>query len=237
MDGLIRLEKELGYSFKDLGLLKLALTHRSYSSAHNERLEFLGDSVLNCAAAILLFDKFSEVDEGKLSRVRSHLVRQDCLAQIGRNLSLEEVLSVGSGELKSSSTLKDSIVADAVEAIFGAILLDSGFEAAKACVTRLITPVLNSTPIELLGKDPKTRLQEHLQANKLKLPVYSVKVEGGTASSPAFVVECRVDDLNLKASGSGQSRRVAEQLAAELIIKTIDAQDPQSKTQGAKSKV
>lgn len=237
MDGLIRLEKELAYSFKDLGLLKLALTHRSYSASHNERLEFLGDSVLNCAAAILLFDKFSEVDEGKLSRVRSHLVRQDCLAQIGRNLSLEDVLSVGTGELKSSSTLKDSIVADAVEAIFGAILLDSGFEAAKACVIRLLTPVLNSTPIELLGKDPKTRLQEYLQANKLKLPVYSVTVEGGTASSPEFVVECRVEDLNVKANGRGQSRRVAEQLAAELILNTINAQGPGTKVQGVKNKV
>lgn len=237
MDGLIRLEKELGYSFKDLGLLKLALTHRSYSAAHNERLEFLGDSVLNCAAAILLFDKFTDVDEGKLSRVRSHLVRQDCLAQIGRGLSLEEVLSVGSGELKSASSLKDSIVADAVEAIFGAILLDSGFEAAKSCVIRLLTPVLNSTPIEMLGKDAKTRLQEHLQANKLKLPVYSVKVEGGTASSPEFVVECRVEDLGLKSSGSGQSRRVAEQLAADLILNTINSQIPQSKTQGVKNKV
>ncbi|MDH4395812.1 MAG: ribonuclease III [Limnobacter sp.] len=237
MDGLIRLEKELAYSFKDLGLLKLALTHRSFSASHNERLEFLGDSVLNCAAAILLFDKFSEVDEGKLSRVRSHLVRQDCLAQIGRNLSLEDVLSVGTGELKSSSTLKDSIVADAVEAIFGAILLDSGFEAAKACVIRLLTPVLNSTPIEMLGKDPKTRLQEHLQANKLKLPVYSVTVEGGTASSPEFVVECRVEDLNVKASGRGQSRRVAEQVAAELILNTIEAQGQTVKAQGGKNKV
>lgn len=237
MNGLVRLEKELAYSFKDLGLLKQALTHRSFSAAHNERLEFLGDSVLNCAAAILLYDKFAEVDEGKLSRVRSHLVRQDCLAQIGRNLSLEEVLSVGSGELKSAATLKDSIVADAVEAIFGAILLDSGFEAAKNCVIRLLTPVLNSTPIEMLGKDAKTRLQEHLQANKLKLPVYSVKVEGGTANSPEFVVECKVEDLNLKASGSGQSRRVAEQLAAELILNTIDARGPSTKTQGAKIKV
>lgn len=212
------LEKALSYVFKDKALLRTATTHRSHSSQHNERLEFLGDSVLNCAASILLFQSHPDMDEGKLSRVRSHLVKQDCLAQIGRNLQLEQYLNLGAGELKSASTIKDSIVADALEAVFGAILLDDGFEAARDCVIRLLTPVLLDTPLESLGKDPKTRLQELLQSRKMKLPVYRVLVEGGTSASPEFSVECSVGDVDMAQVGQGHSRRLAEQQAAQAVL-------------------
>ena len=212
------LEAALAYSFKDQALLRLALTHRSYSSHHNERLEFLGDSVLNCAASTLLFETHPDMDEGKMSRVRSHLVKQDCLAMVGRNLLLDQYLFLGAGELRSAKTIKDSIVADALEALFGAILLDSGFEAARDCVVRLLKPVMLETPIESMGKDPKTRLQELLQGKRMKLPMYRVLLEGGTSASPEFSVECAVEDLEITKVGQGHSRRVAEQHAAQAVL-------------------
>lgn len=215
------LEEVIGYKFNDPSVMKRALTHRSYSANHNERLEFLGDSVLNCAVSILLFDQHPNLDEGKLSRIRSHLVKQDCLAVIGRQLELEKYLSLGSGEIKSGPVIRDSIIADAVEALFGAILLDSNFDTAKACVIKLIQPVLSSKPVEFLGKDPKTRLQEHLQARKLRLPQYEVLVEGGTSASPEFTVRCSVEELKLAKEGVGQSRRLAEQKAAESVLMDI----------------
>jgi ribonuclease III len=213
-----KLEEALGYQFKDQGLLRVALTHRSYCSQHNERLEFLGDSVLNCATSILLFETHPDMDEGKMSRVRSHLVKQDCLAMIGRNLCLDQYLFLGAGELRSATTIKDSIVADALEALFGAILLDSGFEAARDSVIRLLTPVMLETPIESMGKDPKTRLQELLQGKRMKLPVYSVLVEGGTSASPEFSVQCTIEDFEITKVGQGHSRRVAEQHAAQAVL-------------------
>ena len=213
-----RLEAELGYEFSNPDLLRIALTHRSYSSQHNERLEFLGDSVLNCAASILLYQAHPDMDEGKMSRVRSHLVKQDCLAMVGRSLSLEKYLALGAGELRSAATIKDSIVADGLEALFGAILLDSGFEAARDCVIRLLKPVMLETPVESMGKDPKTRLQELLQGKKLRLPVYTVLVEGGTSASPEFSVECAVQDLEIVKLGQGHSRRIAEQHAAQAVL-------------------
>lgn len=212
------LEAALNYQFKDQRLLQVALTHRSYCSQHNERLEFLGDSVLNCAASILLYESDPDMDEGKMSRVRSHLVKQDCLAMIGRNLELDQYLYLGAGELRSAKTIKDSIVADGLEALFGAILLDSGFEAARDCVIRLLKPVMLNTPIESMGKDPKTRLQELLQGKRMKLPVYTVLVEGGTSASPEFSVQCTVEDLEITQLGQGHSRRVAEQQAAQAVL-------------------
>ncbi|HEX4857159.1 MAG TPA: ribonuclease III [Limnobacter sp.] len=208
----------MAYSFRNKDLLRMALTHRSFSGQHNERLEFLGDSVLNCAASILLYDAHPGLDEGKLSRVRSHLVRQDCLAMIGRGLQLEQFLRLGAGELRSGSTIKDSIVADAIEAIFGAILLDGGFQAAQDCVIRFLKPLLEQTPLESLGKDPKTRLQELLQGRRMKLPSYQVLVEGGTAASPEFKVQCTVEEVQLVVLGQGPSRRLAEQQAAEAAL-------------------
>lgn len=212
------LEAALNYQFKDQRLLQVALTHRSYCSQHNERLEFLGDSVLNCAASILLYESDPDMDEGKMSRVRSHLVKQDCLAMIGRNLELDQYLYLGAGELRSAKTIKDSIVADGLEALFGAILLDAGFEAARDCVIRLLKPVMLNTPIESMGKDPKTRLQELLQGKRMKLPVYTVLVEGGTSASPEFSVQCTVEDLEITQLGQGHSRRVAEQQAAQAVL-------------------
>ncbi len=214
-------EKSLGYRFQDTKLLQKALTHRSYSSKHNERLEFLGDSVLNCAVSILIFEHFPLLDEGQLSRIRSHLVKQDCLALIARKVNLENFLFLGVGELRSSTRIKDSIVADALEAVLGAILLDSDFNTAKQIVMQLLLPVLQETPIELMGKDPKTRLQEYLQSKHLQLPKYTVVVEGGTLLSPEFIVECCVQHLPLMRQGSGHSRRVAEQRAAELVLSEI----------------
>lgn len=236
-EGFKPLEQQLAYTFKDLALLRVALTHRSFSATHNERLEFLGDGVLNCAAAKLLYDLFPTLDEGKLSRIRSHLVRQDCLAAIGRELELDRFMSVGSGELKTGAPLRDSIVADALEAIFGAIMLDGGFDAAQSCVIRLIKPVLNATPIEMLGKDAKTRLQELLQARKLKLPIYTVLLEGGTAAAPQFEVECRSEELALQASGRAVSRRLAEQIAAEKILAQLDETEASGGAQAVKNKM
>jgi ribonuclease-3 len=212
------LEAALGYQFVDKSLLRIALTHRSYSSQHNERLEFLGDSVLNCATSILLYQTHPEMDEGKMSRVRSHLVKQDCLAMIGHNLLLEQYLSLGPGELRSAHAIKDSIVADALEAIFGAILLDSCFDVACGCVINLLNPVMLVTPIESMGKDPKTRLQELMQGRRMKLPIYKVLVEGGTSASPEFSVECSIDDFVIAKIGQGPSRRVAEQHAAQAVL-------------------
>ena len=223
MDNLVvvGVQNALGYQFNDLSLLKMALTHRSYSSEHYERLEFLGDSVLNCAASILLYDQHPELDEGKLSRVRSHLVKQDCLAMIGRQLKLEQYLFLGAGEMRSAQPIKDSIVADALEALLGAILLDSDFQQACACVIRLLKPVLENTPVESMGKDPKTLLQEYMQGKKLQLPTYKVLVEGGTSTSPEFKVECTVQALNAKQTGLGHSRRLAEQQAAQAVLKQL----------------
>ncbi|HEX4879287.1 MAG TPA: ribonuclease III [Limnobacter sp.] len=212
------LEAALGHRFENQDLLGQALTHRSHSTAHNERLEFLGDSVLNCAVSILLYESHPDMDEGKLSRVRSHLVKQDCLAGIGRGLQLERHLRLGAGELRSTSTIKDSIVADALEALFGAVLLDAGFEQAKKCVIRLLEPVLLTTPMASLGKDAKTRLQEHLQALRLRLPTYNVLVEGGTAHSPEFRVQCQVQEFGIEKVGIGHSRRMAEQQAADAVL-------------------
>lgn len=220
-----QLQDSLGYQFNELSILQRALTHRSYASVHNERLEFLGDSVLNCAVSILLYEQYPDLDEGKLSRVRSHLVKQDCLAEVGRRMGLDHYLFLGTGEIKSSPVIKDSIIADALEAVFGAVLLDSCFDTARDCVIGLIRPVLDSKPIEFLGKDPKTRLQEHLQARRFQLPAYEVLVEGGTSVSPEFHVRCHVAQLDLAKEGTGHSRRLAEQRAAEAVLMDLLEQD------------
>ncbi|NJM31668.1 MAG: ribonuclease III [Limnobacter sp.] len=164
-------ESQLGHHFSSRALLQRALTHRSYSAQHNERLEFLGDSVLNCAASILLYREHPTLDEGKLSRIRSHLVKQDCLAQVGRAMDLPAMLLLGAGEVKSGVPAKDSIVADAVEAVFGAVLLDAGFDAACQCILKHLKPILESVPIQSLGKDPKPACRIGCKPKKASFPV------------------------------------------------------------------
>ena len=215
------LQQTLQFEFADHALLQQALTHRSFSSMHNERLEFLGDSVLNCVVSQILYKRFPNDDEGKLSRIRSHLVRQDCLAKLGEKLALSSLLRLGEGEVKSGGALRPSILADTVEAIIGAISIDAGFEKAAQITRELIEPLLDEIPSQSLGKDAKTRLQEVMQAAHMPLPAYKVLVEGGTAHSPVFEVLCDIPSLKLSQTGQGSSRRAAEQEAAERLFERL----------------
>ncbi len=214
--------RELGYEFLQPQLLKRALTHRSYGHAHYERLEFLGDSVLNCVVARYLFDNYASLPEGDLSRLRSNLVNQQTLATIAQRLRLGEFLLLGEGERRSSGHRRPSILADAMEAIFGAAFLDGGFDAAQHVVLKLYVPYIAETGIEALGKDAKTLLQEFLQAKKLGLPRYTVITTQGEAHAQAFLVECEIAQLNIVTRGEGNSRRSAEQAAAEVAYKRLN---------------
>jgi ribonuclease III len=208
----------LGYECRDPALLEAALTHRSAGGPHNERLEFLGDAVLNCVIAMLVFREFGAADEGDLSRFRSSLVSGEALAVIAAEIGLGDQLRLGSGELKSGGFRRKSILADTLEALFGAIYLDGGFDAAAAVIERLFTPRLDRLPSAAELKDPKTRLQEALQARGLPLPSYVVESVSGEAHSQIFQVSCSVDILGLKTLASGGSRRRAEQAAAQLML-------------------
>lgn len=212
------LQTRLGYPFSETSLLIQALTHRSYGRPNNERLEFLGDSVLNCVIASQLYDRFSGFDEGDLSRLRANLVKQQALHEIAQRLDLSQHLKLGEGELKSGGARRPSILADTTEAIFGAVLLDGGFEAARAVIVALYAPILASVDPATLGKDAKTLLQEHLQGRKLPLPVYSVVATHGAAHNQLFEVECAIPKLAVQVIGSGGSRRAAEQAAAKLAL-------------------
>lgn len=207
--------KQLGYQFAQPSLLQRALTHRSYSAAHNERFEFLGDSVLNCTIAKYLFDTFPDLPEGDLSRLRSNLVNQPTLAILAQQLKLGEQLLLGEGERKSAGFRRPSILADALEAIFGAVLLDADFASAEKVVLGLYVPFIAQTDLQTLGKDPKTLLQEYLQGNKLALPQYNVVEIKGEAHAQTFIVSCNIAKLKLTTQGEGASRRIAEQIAAE----------------------
>jgi len=220
------LEQALDYQFRDAALLEQALTHRSHSARHNERLEFLGDSVLNFVVAALLFKRFSKIDEGDLSRVRASLVKQASLADIAQRLSLSQHLRLGEGELKSGGFRRPSILADALEAIFGAIFLDAGFEAVQKVVARQYAPMLAGIDPKTLGKDPKTLLQEILQGRKFELPLYRVVATHGAAHSQMFEVECSIPVLDITVSAPGASRRAAEQSAATLALAAIKAVSP-----------
>jgi ribonuclease-3 len=213
--------KQLGYRFLQPQLLQRALTHRSFSTAHNERLEFLGDSVLNCTIAKYLFDTFFDLPEGDLSRLRSNLVNQQTLAILAQQLNLGEQLLLGEGERKTSGFRRPSILADALEAIFGAVMLDSDFAAAEKVVLGLYIPFLSQTDLQTLGKDAKTLLQEYLQGRKLALPQYSVTEIKGEAHAQTFVVACEVAQLKMITRGEGASRRIAEQIAAERAYQQI----------------
>jgi ribonuclease III len=215
------LEQRIGYQFKDQTLLKLALTHRSHSGSHNERLEFLGDSVLNCAVGHLLYRQLKQFDEGDLSRVRSNLVRQQALHDIAQTLSLHQYLHLGEGELKSGGLRRPSILADALEALFGAIFMDGGFPEAARVIDSLYMPILKQVDPKTLGKDAKTLLQEFLQGLGLPLPVYSVVATHGAAHSQVFEVECVIAKLSVTVLGSGASRRAAEQMAATAALTAV----------------
>lgn len=217
----VALCKQLGHQFGQPILLQRALTHRSYSASHNERLEFLGDSVLNCTIAKYLYETYPDMPEGDLSRLRSNLVNQHTLAVLAQQLHLGELLSLGEGELKSAGANRPSILADALEAVFGAVLLDSDFVTAERVVLALYVPFISGIDLKNLGKDAKTQLQEYLQGRRLPLPRYSVIQIKGEAHAQTFEVECEIAKLNIKTRGEGHSRRVAEQVAAEAAYKRI----------------
>ena len=211
-------EHSFGYVFVQPALCYTALTHRSAGADHNERLEFLGDSILNCAVARLLYDAHGQADEGALSRLRSSLVSGETLAQIAGELGLGEHLRLGLGELKTGGFRRASILADALEAILGAIFLDAGFDAAATVVARIIGPRMSELPAADTLKDPKTRLQEALQAHGLALPVYTLTAVAGDPHEQSFTVRCEVPIFGLAAVGEGGSRRRAEQLAAAKLL-------------------
>ena len=216
-----RLESALGHVFQQPELLQQALTHRSHSSPHNERLEFLGDSVLNCVVASLLYERFSRSKEGDLSRMRANLVRQESLALIATALKLGDFLRLGEGELKSGGFRRPSILADGLEAVIGAIYLDSGFDAATAAIARLYQQQLDGLDPNDAGKDAKTALQEWLQARRHPLPHYVMVEARGEAHAQEFEVTCLIASLNIEVRGRGASRRIAEQQSAQLALERL----------------
>lgn len=216
------LERRLGHAFAKPELAHQALTHRSFGTPHNERLEFLGDSLLNCAVATLLYEKFPRLPEGDLSRLRAALVNQRALAEVAAQLGLGERMRLGEGELKSGGFRRPSILADALEALLGAIFLDSGFDAVRKAVAAMLSQRIEEATRKPVDKDPKTALQENLQGRGLALPRYCVQKTEGEAHEQTFVVECRVDDLGVAASGTGASRRAAEQAAAQEVLAQVE---------------
>ena len=220
-DPLAALQQRLQHEFRDPRLLQLALTHRSFSADHNERLEFLGDSVLNLAVASLLYERLSDQPEGDLSRVRANLVKQDTLHQLAVVLGLPMLLKLGEGEARSGGHKRPSILADALEAVIGALYLDAGFDAATALVRRLLKDVDITPRMPAIGKDPKTELQEWLQGRKMNLPSYRVVGTSGAAHQQTFDVECEVTELTRAERGIGASRRAGEQAAASAMLAFI----------------
>lgn len=215
------LQARLGHRFSDNGLLLEALTHRSFGQPNNERFEFLGDSILNCVMSMALFARFGQLREGELSRVRASLVRQDALYRIALDLDLGDALRLGEGELKSGGSRRPSILADALEAVFAAVFLDAGFDAARAVIDRLYAPLLAEIDPRRPSKDPKTALQEWLQARKVALPTYSMVQALGEAHAQEFEVACEVPKFGIRTLGRGPSRRVAEQQSAELALAAL----------------
>jgi len=208
------LDHGIGHRFSDPEILRRALTHRSFGPAHNERLEYLGDSVLNCVVALELYHKFPALPEGELSRLRANLVNQQSLAAIAQQFDFGARLRLGEGEVRSGGGRRPSILADAVEAVVGAAFLDGGFAAARNVVQALLGAALEAIDPAVSGKDPKTLLQEHLQGLKLALPQYSVIATRGEAHEQKFQVECVIPELAIRSMGEGGSRRSAEQEAA-----------------------
>lgn len=217
------LEERLGYTFASEAVLQQAVTHRSHGAVHNERLEFLGDAVLNCTIAQLLFQKYARLNEGDLSRLRANLVKQSSLAEIAERIGLSDFMRLGEGERKSGGFRRPSILADTMEATFGAVLVDGGFEAARDVIARLFEPVMKGMDPKTLGKDSKTLLQEYLQGKRLPLPMYAVVETRGAAHNQEFEVECAIPKLEISVRGNGRSRRAAEQSAAKLAFDAAHA--------------
>lgn len=214
----------IDHAFSDSTLLRQALTHRSYGVPHNERLEFIGDAVLNCVIALALYERYPTLAEGDLSRVRAHLVNKETLAEVARRLNLGASLRLGEGEVRSGGAARASILADAMEAVFGAVFIDAGFEKARRTIDAAYADVLRDADPETLGKDPKTRLQELLQGKRLPVPEYAIVATVGDAHAQRFSVECRIPDLAIVASGVGSSRRAAEQDAATAALAAVTSQ-------------
>ncbi len=219
------LQQRLGYRFLQPGLLTCALTHRSAGADHNERLEFLGDAVLQTAVSALLYERFAGSDEGDLTRVRAHLVREDSLHRLALALGLPDVVRLSEGEARGGGAQRPSILADALEALIGAAYLDGGFASAHALVQRLFGETIATTEVDSWSKDAKTELQEWLQARKLPVPVYRIAATRGQAHAQTFDLECAVAALGLTEHGEGKSRRVAEQEAARRMLAVLKASD------------
>lgn len=220
-DALAALQDRLQHRFRDPGLLARALTHRSFSAEHNERLEFLGDSVLNLAVAALLYARLKDLPEGDLSRTRANLVKQDTLHKLAVDLGLSGMIRLGEGEARSGGHKRPSILADALEAIIGAVHLDAGYPAAEALVHRLFGGVAITPEMSARAKDAKTELQELLQGRRMNLPVYRVVGTLGAAHKQTFDVECEVGELGLVERGIGASRRAGEQAAAAAMLMVL----------------
>jgi ribonuclease-3 len=216
------LEKRLGHRFSDARLLEQALTHRSRSADNNERLEFLGDGVLGCAVADELYARFPQLSEGKLTRLRASLVREETLAEVGKALGIGAAVRLGEGEATAGPEPRPSIIADALEAVLGAVFLDGGYPAARSAVLAAFGPHLERLDPERPAKDAKTRLQELLQAKHRPLPQYRVIGVQGEAHRQSFEVECRVEGLEVKATGTGTSRQRAEQQAAKSMLEQLE---------------
>ena len=219
------LQRRIGHRFDDTRLLGRALTHRSFGADHNERLEFLGDAVLSLVISGLLFDRFAGSDEGDLTRVRAHLVREESLHRVALQLDLPEVLKLGEGEARGGGAQRASILADALEALIGATFLDGGFDAARTVVSGLFGEIIATTDVANWSKDAKTELQEWLQARRLPVPTYRIAATRGQAHAQTFEVECAVPALNLVEQGVGRSRRIAEQEAARRMLDALDSSD------------
>ena len=214
--------RALGYQFTDKQLLEQALTHRSIGGENNERLEFLGDAILDFVIADELFHRFSSASEGQLSRLRSSLVKRETLAKIARQLDIGDYLNLGPGELRSGGQARASILSDGVEAILAAIYLDGGYQASRRVILEIFTPRLASIDLKAHQKDPKTQLQELLQSRKIALPSYEIAEVSGTPHEQSFKVVCMISELKLETLGSGSSRRRAEQDAAQIMLQELE---------------
>ncbi len=220
---LLSVAGKLGHTFANVSLLRTALTHRSFGTPNNERLEFLGDGILDCVIAAALFHQFAELPEGDLSRFRANLVRQETLHRLAANLNIGETLRLGEGEMKTGGAQRPSILADALEALFGAIYLDAGFDRAAQVILALYAPLLKELKPGQAQKDAKTQLQEWLQGRKKPLPRYQLIEATGAAHEQRFEVACEIETPRLRTLGQGPSRRIAEQVAAEKALKELKA--------------